>query len=232
MTLSSKQFNLLSNDVDSDERSSTGDLSSAASRIIHAFRSQEFPTDRVFDRVLPRELQVVSGQHWTPIEVVVRAVEWLEQLNVQSVVDIGSGAGKFCVAAALAGRARFIGVEQRLRLVEAATDLAHVLGVDARVSFVHGRLGETRIPEADAYYLYNPFGENFFRTKQYLDEEVELSNDRYHRDVAIVEQLLRDAPFGTCLLTYNGFGGSVPSNYREIFVDRDMPNVLHMWRKT
>jgi predicted RNA methylase len=192
-----------------------------------------YPTDRDFDQFLPSELRCVSGQYWTPLVVAIRAAEWLDELNVRTVVDIGSGAGKFCVAAALSGRAQLvIGVEQRARLIAAARDLAHVLDVGERVTFIHGTFGETSLPEADAYYLYNPFGENLFGPAEHLDDDVELGDARYQRDIAAVEKLLREARVGTYLLTYNGFGGEVPSSYRQVRVDLEMPNHLRMWRKT
>ena len=189
------------------------------------------PTDRAFDRFLPDELRVVSGQYWTPMVVVKRAAEWLDDLEVRTVVDIGSGAGKFCVAAALAGQCRFTGLEQRPRLVASARALARLFDVDDRVSFREGALGDIATPLADAYYLYNPFGEYRFCAKSRLDQEVEPNDERYARDIAAVQNLLQRARFGTCVLTYNGFGGRVPSSYRQIRVDNDMPSELRLWRK-
>jgi len=199
--------------------------------VASALRMRMCPGDRAFDRFLPHELRVVSSRYWTPLVVALRAAEWFDELNIRTLVDIGSGAGKFCVATALASRVHVTGVEQRLRLVSAAHDLARLFEADARVTFVHGTFGETVLPEADAYYMYNPFGENLFGPEDYLDNDVELSHARQLRDLAAVKQLLRDAPVGTCLLTYNGFGGEVPASYREIRVDRETPNVLRMWRK-
>lgn len=201
-------------------------------RVATALRLGDCPPDRAFDRFLPLELQLVSRRYWTPLVVAMRVAQWLERYDVRSVVDIGAGAGKLCVAAALAGRTHFIGLEQRARLVGAARDLARVFEVSDRVAFLHGALGETIVPETDAYYLYNPFGENLFGPEDFLDEEVELGDERYLRDIAAVEDLLRQAPVGTYLLTYNGFGGEVPPSYSEVRVDRDLPNVLRMWRKT
>src|SRR4051812_18571180 len=60
-------------------------------------------TDASFDQFLFDPLRALSSQHWTPLAVAARAAEWFEQRNIRTVVDIGSGAGKFCVAAALAG---------------------------------------------------------------------------------------------------------------------------------
>ncbi len=173
----------------------------------------------------------MSGQYWTPLVVAKRAAEWLADLKVRTVVDIGSGAGKFCVAAALAGRCHFTGLERRSRLVAAARTLAQLFDVDDRVSFVEGAFGNIATPVADAYYLYNPFGEYLFGSKDHFDSDAERSDERYKRDVAAVQDLLQRAHVGTCVLTYNGFGGRVPSSYQEICVDNELPNELRLWRK-
>lgn len=160
-----------------------------------------------------------------------RAAEWLGELDVRTVVDIGSGAGKFCVAAALSGRCHFTGLEQRPRLVEAARALARLFQVDERTSFVEGVLGETQLPVADAYYLYNPFDENLLGEGEQIDTEVEHSTERFARDVAHVKQLLGSARVGTYVITYNGYGGLLPPAYHEVRVDRELPNVLRLCRK-
>lgn len=229
--LPSKLLNLILRDQCSNDVAPVDELLPAR-RVADALRTRNCPPDRVFDRFLPYELRVVSGQYWTPLVVAVRVAEWLDELDIRTVVDVGSGAGKFCVAAASAGSAHFTGVEQRARLVSAARDLARTFEVDARVTFVHATLGEAPMPEADAYYLYNPFGENLFGLGEHLDEDVELSIARYRRDVLAVEDMLRSAATGTYLVTYNGFGGRVPATYLEVCVDREMPNVLRAWKKT
>ena len=203
----------------------------AVQRVAEALQTGGCPTDRAFDRFLPDELRVVSGQYWTPLAVAKRAAEWLDDLRIKTVVDIGSGAGKFCVAAALVGHCRFTGLEQRPSLVASARALTRVFGLHDRVSFVEGALGVVATPSADAYYLYNPFGRYVFGSRHDVDASVELSDARCARDVAAVEQLLRCAPTGTYVLTYNGFGGRVPASYKQIRVDRKLPNVLQLWRK-
>jgi predicted RNA methylase len=200
-------------------------------QIIKILRAGGYPPEWAFDRFLPDELQMVSQQHWTPLVVAVRVAGWLTELRLRTVVDIGSGAGKFCVAAALAGTCRFIGLEQRPLLVRAARELAQVFEIEERVTFIEHLFGEQPTPEADVYYLYNPFGENLFGPDDHLDEDVELSRERYQRDVRSVIALLQNAPIGTYLLTYNGFGGIIPSGYREVRVDRELPNILRMWKK-
>ena len=200
-------------------------------QVVEAIRKGVCPSDRFFDHHLPCDLRRPSSQHWTPLAVALRVAEWLSGLGVRSVVDIGSGAGKFCVAAALASRCSFTGIEQRVRFVEAARTLAKRFGVDDRVRFVHGALSRDSIPAANAYYLFNHFGENLFGPDEHLSNDVELSFDRYKRDIALMEGFFEQAPIGTLVVKYNGFGGRMPPSYETVFVAREMVNVLRMWRK-
>jgi hypothetical protein len=204
----------------------------SARHVADALRARMCPSERSFDRFLPRELRSVSRQHWTPLVVALRVAEWLEDVAVESVVDIGSGAGKFCVATALASHCNFTGIEQRPRLVDAACALARIFAVDDRVRFIQGNLSECSIPEADVYYLYNPFLENLLEPDEHLDADIELSDERYMCDIDFVERLLERAAIGTYVIKYNGFGGRMPSTYDAFRVDREMPNVLRMWQKT
>jgi hypothetical protein len=100
------------------------------------------------------------------------------------------------------------------------------------VTFVEGALGEVPTPEADVYYLFNPFGENLFSEPEHIDDTVSLHRERFDRDVAMVEELLMQAPLGTHLLTYNGFGGMVPGSYREVRIELNLPCPLRLWKKT
>lgn len=203
----------------------------APSRIASDLRVGRLVEDPSFDRLLLPELRRVSDLFWTPVAAALRAAEWLDAEGVDSVVDIGAGAGKFCVVAALASRAHFTGLEQRPRLVAAARSLARQLNVDDRVEFIEGTFGADPLPRAAAYYLFNSFGENLFDVDERLDSDVELGDPRYLRDVRATERMLEDAPVGTFLLTYNGFGGRVPADFSALRVDWRLPCVLKLWRK-
>lgn len=185
-----------------------------------------------FDRFLPPRFRVVAEQHWTPLAVTQRIARWLRELQIDSVVDLGSGAGKFCVATAVAApQCRFIGIEQRPALVEAARELARVFGVAHRVEIIAGTLGEIAVPEAAAYYLYNPFGENLFDGAGRIDDEVELSGARYRRDIATAARLLASRQRGTFVIKYNGYGGKMPRGYEMVRRDHVLPNLLRVWQK-
>jgi SAM-dependent methyltransferase len=200
-------------------------------QIARELRTEARPVDARFDRFLSARMRAVSRQHWTPLVVAARAARWLDESNVRTVLDIGSGAGKFCVAAALAGHCHFTGLEHRASLVASARQLARAFNVEDRVHFIEGALGSVSVPCADAYYLYNPFEENLSGYDERIDEGVELGEKRYARDLIAVDELLDAAPAGTHVLIYNGFGGALPAGYREVRTDRTLPNVLRLWRK-
>jgi SAM-dependent methyltransferase len=189
------------------------------------------PPDAAFDRLLPEWTQAASSQHWTPLEVAVRAAQWFDDYRIRTVVDIGSGAGKFCVAAALAGHCHFTGLEQRERLVAGARSLVRLFGVESRVHFIHGTLGAASLPAADAYYLYNPFGEHLCDARERIDDEIELGVQRHAEDLAQLGNLLDEARPGSYVMAYNGCGMRMPANYRLLCTDRELPNVLSLWRK-
>jgi SAM-dependent methyltransferase len=209
-----------------------GGLPTSPARIAEALRVGLCPPDCAFDTFLPEDLGSLSADQWTPLEVALSAASWLKEFGVQRVVDIGSGPGKFCVAAALAGTCELVGLEQNPRFVTVARSLARLFGVQNRVHFVQGTLDDNVLPTADAYYLYNPFAQHLFAPSDDLGWGASPNYERYRRDVMTVQDVFRRAPAGTIVLTYNGFGGLMPASYEACRVDRELPCVLRMWRKS
>jgi hypothetical protein len=204
-----------------------------ARAVAQVLRAGELLPDREFDRFLPVALRSVSEEYWTPLCVARRAVQWFESLGVRDVVDIGAGAGKFCVAVALmAEQLRLVGVEHRPHFVQAAAELARLFQVDSRVSFQSGGLDAVATLRTDAYYLFNPFAENLVRADEALDLQAELSPQRFERDVDAASALLQRAPSGTAVLVYNGFGAALPAHYERLRVDDTLPYELALWRKS
>jgi hypothetical protein len=121
--------------------------------------------------------------------------------------------------------------KHRPRLVAAAQELACRFDVDARAAFIEGAFRDTVVVRADAVYLYIPFGENLSRTG-WLDDTVVLGPARFTHDVQLAERFLESLQTGTLLITYNGFGGNVPSCFAEIRADDAFQGALRMWRKT
>ena len=210
--------------------SEPGNMRTAARRLAVAFRDGRCPSDAAFDRFLPASLRDMSSHHWTPLAVVQRASEWLDNLGIRQVVDIGAGAGKFCVAGALFSQCSFIGLEQRPSRVASARTLARLFGVDDRVRFVSGALGQVPTPVGDAYYFFNPFDDGWDDMGD-GDKDLRLRIAPYEPAVTTAEALLHRAPRGTCVVTYNGFGGQIPRNYRLLCIDLAFQGGLRLWRK-
>lgn len=196
-----------------------------------AIQARRTRADVAFDRWLPLELRDRSLEYWTPLSVLARVADWLRETQVRTVVDIGSGAGKFCVATALLTSCRFIGLEQRASLVDMARTLATHFDVADRVTFLTGDFGTVPVPQADAYYLYNPFGEYDFDSDRYAELDVPFNDQTLKRDLFAMSHLLALAPAGTLVITYNGFGGPLPRSYEQISVDVRFPCALRLWRK-
>lgn len=192
----------------------------------------EFVSDLAFDAHLPEPLRRASRRFWTPVEVARRVAWWLALAGARRVLDIGSGAGKFCVAAAMTSDLELVGVERRVHLVMAASDLARRFRVDARARFLCGEPDACLVRTFDALYLFNPFEENLFDHSGRLDDTVEMGPERYLREVAEVEAMLASVAPGTHLVTYNGFGGRISGAFD--LVDRCSMHgaALRMWIKT
>lgn len=189
-------------------------------------------SDADLDGRLPPALQAQAHQHWTPVAVTRLGVQWLAAAGVHSVLDLGSGAGKFCVAGACLTSLTFTGVEHRPHLVTAARDLAAAWAVADRVTFLEGDLALAETLSAEALYLYNPFGENLLAPPGHLDDTVELNRRRYQRETARVEGWLARRPRGSWLLTLNGFGGRIPDTYDLVQAEATEVAPLRLWQRT
>ena len=118
------------------------------------------------------------------------------------ILDVGCGVGKLCAVGALFSRATWCGVEHRENLVATAERLVRALGVANRTMFVHGDAFSIAWEDYDAFYLYNPF-ENDYRVQ-----------------VALVEERLARLPPKTRVVTLNGFGGVMPGSYDLVHRER------------
>ena len=187
--------------------------------------------DDEFDAWLPAAVRWPSVRYWTQVGVAVRVARWLRSRGVCSVLDVGSGAGKFCVVGALSTGLSFTGVEQRANLVDSARSLAARFGMSGRARFVHGDLDDVDCNLFDALYFYNPFGENVAPIASRLDEKVELGRARFDRDIATAQAVLSRMPLGAYLVTYNGYGGRVPDSFDLVHAKVAGLSLLRLWRK-
>ena len=185
--------------------------------------------DLAFDERLPAPLRIKSAMHFTPVDVGQRAARLLApNRGAARVLDVGAGAGKFCLAAARARPASvFVGVELRCDLVQLACRLARELRID-NVEFVHGDAFDLDWSQFDAFYMFNPFAEQMFESGFVIDRAIELTPDKYATYVAAAVDHLSDTRIGTRVVTYHGFGADPPAGFQLVTGSFE----LELWIKT
>lgn len=215
----------------SSHASPAGPSAEEVRRAADALRAGDARADALFDRLLPPALRDVSDDYWTPAPVVRQVAAWLRDEGVGSVVDIGSGTGKFCVALALLEPCRVIGLEHRRSLVTVARDLASQFGVNERATFIDGAFGAVPTPSADAYYLFNPFNEYTLDSAEAASDDITFTRETWRRDVEAMTRFLAALPVGAIVVTYNGFGRYPPRTFEQTRVDLSFRGPLRLWTK-
>ncbi|MEO6135318.1 MAG: methyltransferase domain-containing protein [Ginsengibacter sp.] len=187
-----------------------------------------FSSDTAFDSLFPEPIQRVAAKHWTPLSVAKKAAEFLSASSCEKVLDIGSGSGKFCLAASYYHpEITFVGIEQREELVELSNSLKSRLKLK-NVSFKNENLSEISLEEYDHFYFYNSFYENIEGTEK-IDESVFYSEKLYDYYNLYLYKQLNKKPAGTRLVTYHSFGNEIPPGYEIVSTDFD--EYLKFWIK-
>jgi SAM-dependent methyltransferase len=198
-------------------------------RIARALRSGMLVDDRVFDEVFPTAARARSSVYWTPVEVAVRAANLLADRAGASILDVGSGVGKFCIIAAAAVNANVRGIEHRPHLVDIARAAAAKIGVSP--IFDGGSIEDQAAAAIDGFYFFNPFAENLCDWTDRIDGTVETSAERFSRDVDAAKRLLSKARIGARVVTYCGFGGDMPDGFVRVTRGRCGGGWLELWVK-
>ena len=171
-----------------------------------------FSDDAVFNSMYPVRIQAKAVPHWTPLEVAECAGAFLAPENNVHVLDIGSGVGKFCLAAArYKPGAIFYGVEQRKDLVELASRCSNRLHI-YNVSFIHGNFTQLDFRQFDHFYFFNSFYENLSGTDK-IDHTIEHSLSLYNYYNRYLYTELQQRPPGTRLATYHSLEDEIPPSY-------------------
>ena len=187
-----------------------------------------FESDRHFDSLYPKYIQELSAKHWTPLKIAGIAAGYLAEQPNSRILDIGSGVGKFCIAAGSYYRdCHFYGVEQRGQLIDLAEN-AKEIAETANVSFIHGNFTQLDLDQYDHFYFYNSFYENLVDDDLHIDESIDHSVDLYEEYTDHLYRVLEQRPVGTRLTTYH--------NYREVVADSyylvgTYNNLLRFWVK-
>jgi SAM-dependent methyltransferase len=197
--------------------------------VLRQITEGEPATDADFDSLYPRGVQKSSRVHWTPVAVARRAVRLLVNRPGLRVLDVGAGPGKFCLIGALCSEARFTGIEQRGPLVALAREIAERYAIP-RVRFEQGNITEIKWEKFDAFYLYNPYCENFYQNVR-IDDSIPLSRSLYRYYVHFTEDALSRARKLSRLVLYHGFGGHIPQGWELESREIAGSGKLELWIK-
>ncbi len=184
--------------------------------------------DLAFNDLYPYSIQVLARKHWTPLRVARLATDFLTSGHPAKILDIGSGAGKFCLAGAcFAPRHYFYGVEQRGHVVEQAKIAQKKIGV-SNVSFIHGNFTQLNLRQFDHFYFFNSFYENLSDEGR-IDNDIDYSEELYRYYVRYLHSGLQSMPIGTRIATYHSLYEEIPLSYD--LVDTLEGGNLNFWIK-
>ncbi len=187
-----------------------------------------FFTDDQFNLLYPLPMQTVARRHWTPLGVARKASYFLAVESNARILDIGSGVGKFCLAAAHYNpNAFYCGVEQRKSLVYNAETARQILHLE-NVSFIHGNFTQLDFKNYDHFYFYNSFYENLAGADK-IDDSIAYSGELYNYYNHYLFKELEQKPAGTRLATYHSLEDEIPQSYHEVGSEFD--GLLKFWIK-
>ncbi|MFA6152014.1 MAG: class I SAM-dependent methyltransferase [Chitinophagaceae bacterium] len=198
-------------------------MESKVKQVIH------FPaTDFTFDSVYPDWIQALARQHWTPLHVIRQVTDFLTSGPPAKILDIGSGAGKFCLAAAhFAPQHYFYGIEQREYVLKEARSAQSAIGI-LNVSFIHGNFTKLDFRDFDHFYFFNSFYENLHEEGR-IDNHIEYSESLYNYYVRYLHKGLSVMKVGTKIATYHSLYREIPLSYD--LVDSLEGGNLNLWIK-
>jgi tRNA G46 methylase TrmB len=106
--------------------------------------------DPLFNTLYPLRIKKLSDRHWTSVEVAKLAADYLVDKPNCKVLDIGSGAGKFCLVGAASTKGFFCGVEQREEFVNLSQRIAKKHHIN-NVEFIHSNITQISFLDYDAF---------------------------------------------------------------------------------
>jgi predicted RNA methylase len=196
-----------------------------AAAVRDALQRRTAVADAELDQVFPEELRDRSHLHWTPVAIAMRAAELLAPAPGARVLDVGAGVGKLCLVGALVTGATWWGIEQDAVQVAAANHAAWLLDVGRRTRFVHGDASRLAWDEFDAVYFYNPFGTLMLPPHASPFVRYATVQNTLRR----IEQRLATLRPGTRIVTYHGFGGTLPAGYSCTSREPAGGDALELW---
>jgi tRNA1(Val) A37 N6-methylase TrmN6 len=190
--------------------------------------NQLFSSDTQLHRLYPESIQLLATRHWTPLDIAWKVAQFLATEKGAKVLDIGSGAGKFCLAAAYyKPDIEFYGVEQRRHLVDHARAAREILGLP-NVHFLHQNLTQLDFKQFDHFYFYNSFYENLADTDK-IDDSITCTPHLYDYYNRCLYRKLNELSTGTRVATFHTIENKMPGAYHMI--EDHAGGLLKFWIK-
>ena len=187
-----------------------------------------FYSDTEFNALYPLPIQALAKYHWTPLSIAQKAAKFLAGEGNARILDIGSGVGKFCLAAAYhTPNALYYGVEQRKSLIDIAEAAKNILQLE-NVLFMHGNFTQLDFTKYDHFYFYNAFYENLDGTDK-IDDSIDYSGELYNYYNRYLFKQLQQKPKGTRICTLCSLENEIPPNFHVI--KTEMNDLLKFWVK-
>lgn len=188
-------------------------------------------TDAFWDSFLPKNFQTLSPFQWTPISVVERTWEYLQTDMPESIVDLGSGVGKFCIYLSLLSKAaiRIAGVEDRKDLVLVSESLKEHWNTP-KVEFQNINFLKQFPYGHSHYYCFNPLYETM-KGIHSIDTQKEKSANQFLKDLQTLKQNLLLLKPKTKLITFHGFGGNYLPGFRVIIKEEIAGGEYIVWER-
>ena len=187
-----------------------------------------FGSDAQFNRLYPSSIQLLAQRHWTPLFIARKAATFLASETNARILDIGSGVGKFCLAAAhYKPNALYYGIEQRKRLVTYAATARDTLAL-GNVSFLNGNFTQIDFRNYNHFYFYNAFYENITGTDK-IDDSIDYSLELYNYYNRYLYKQLEQKPPGTRVASFHSLEDEMPGGYH--IVGSEMNDLLKFWIK-
>jgi cyclopropane fatty-acyl-phospholipid synthase-like methyltransferase len=190
--------------------------------------SQWFTSDAQFNTIFPASIREKTRRHWTPLLVAQKAAAFLRTAPGTKILDIGSGCGKFCLAAGyFYPDTLFAGVEQRAYLTEEANKALHKLQLK-NVAFLTANITRISFRDYQHFYFYNSFHENIASSEK-IDDLLPLSKEIFDEYNFYLFKQLRNTRKGTRLVTYHSVETTLPDEFQ--IVQTDVNDYLHCFIK-
>ena len=174
--------------------------------------------DDAWDARYPPALRPAAALHFAPVRVAELAADWLAaaaRAVQRPVIDLGAGAGKFCLVAAERHRdVEWVGAELRPALLAEAERQRAAAGLDNLCLLTADITTLELAPYAGAF-LFNPFYEQLDASATELGPGLLRGRAAYRAACAGLRQNLTHAPADFRLVAYYCHGPELPAGWRS-----------------